>query len=88
MIKERHIDVIGNAKVIKISKDGVTYLLEVKEEKIECDTVIIAAGYNSNNRLEDELEGKVTELTVIGDAESPRKILTAIHEGYHVIRVM
>lgn len=88
MIKEREIGVIGNAKVTKISKDGVTYLLGNIEEKIECDTVIIAAGYKSNNQLESELEKKVNELTIIGDAESPRKILTAIHEGYHAIRVM
>lgn len=88
MIKERNIGVVGNAKVTKITPDGINYTKDGEEHKIECDTVIIAAGYCSNNELEDELEGKVCDLTVIGDAEAPRKILTAVHEGYHTIRVM
>ena len=37
------------------------------------------------SRLLDE---KYDEVAVIGDAVAPRKILTAIHEGYHAIRVM
>ena len=34
------------------------------------------------------LDEKYDEVAVIGDAVAPRKILTAIHEGYHAIRVM
>lgn len=53
-----------------------------------CDTVVIAAGYLSNNELEDQIDGKVKDLSVIGDAFAPRKIMTAIHEAYHTIRLM
>ncbi len=88
MIKERNIDVVGDAKVTKITPDRVIYTKNGQEYTIACDTVIIAAGYQSNNLLEDVLEEKVEDLTVIGDAQSPRKILTAVHEGYHAIRVM
>ncbi|BCN31605.1 NAD(P)/FAD-dependent oxidoreductase [Anaeromicropila herbilytica] len=88
MIKERNIGVVGNAKVAKITSTGITYQKDGKESTIECDTVIIAAGYKANNQLEKELEDKVEDITVIGDAEAPRKILTAVHEGYHTIRVM
>lgn len=88
MIKERNVGVIGNAKVTKIAPDSVSYTKDGQDHKIECDTVIIAAGYKPNNQLESELNGKVENLTVVGDAEAPRKILTAVHEGYHAIRVM
>lgn len=88
MIKERNIDVVGSAKVIKITPDSVIYIKNDKEYTLECDTVIIASGYRSNNELEDKLQDKVENLTVIGDAGVPRKILNAIHEGYHAIRVM
>ena len=47
-----------------------------------------AAGFKPNDQLEDALEEIYDDVTVIGDAKAPRKILTAIHEGYHAIRVM
>jgi 2-enoate reductase len=88
MIKERNIGIVGNAKVTQITPNGINYTKDGQDNMLECDTVIIAAGYSPNNELESELEGKVEDLTVIGDAEAPRKILTAVHEGYHTIRVM
>jgi 2-enoate reductase len=50
-------------------------------------TVVIATGLKSTNELENQLVGKVKDLTVIGDAVRPRKVLSAVHEGYHAIRV-
>ena len=50
--------------------------------------VLNAVGFIPNNQLEDLLDEKYDEVAVIGDAVAPRKILTAIHEGYHAIRVM
>lgn len=88
IVKERNIGVIADAKVTKITPNGVFYEKDGKEGVIKCDTVIIAAGFRPNNQLEAELEYKVKDLTVIGDAEAPRKIITAVHEGYHAIRVM
>ncbi|WP_291644112.1 hypothetical protein [Clostridium sp.] len=49
---------------------------------------MIAAGYKSNNALANVLEDKVKDLSGIGDATEPRKIMTTIHEGYHAIRLM
>jgi len=88
MLKERNIGVVAGAKVLKISPNSVSYTKDGKEHTIECDTVIVAAGFEPNNELEDALDKKVKDLTVIGDAENPRKIITAVHEGYHAIRVM
>lgn len=88
MLAERNIPAICSAKVTRITPDSVTYIKDGKEASIDCDTVMIAAGYRANNQLEEALEGFVKDLTVIGDAEAPRKILTAVHEGYHAIRVM
>ena len=55
---------------------------------LPCDTVIIAAGYRTCHEQPDRRDGNVKSLSVVGDAESPRKILTAVHEAYHAIRVM
>ncbi|HEX3078098.1 MAG TPA: NAD(P)/FAD-dependent oxidoreductase [Lachnospiraceae bacterium] len=88
IIKERNIGVVGNARVTKITSNGIQYTKDGQECSLSCDTVIIAAGYRPNNQLEQELEDKIEDLTVVGDAQAPRKILTAVHEGYHTIRVM
>ncbi|MCR3921533.1 MAG: NAD(P)/FAD-dependent oxidoreductase [Firmicutes bacterium] len=87
LIAEKEIAIECEAKVTKITNESVTFTRNGEEKTIYCDTVAIAAGYLPNNQLEIELDDKVN-LTVIGDAEAPRKILTAIHEGYHTIRVM
>ena len=88
MLSERKVKVVADAKVLSITPDHVTYLKDGKQADIQADTVIIAAGYHANNSLEEELEKKVSDLTVIGDAQSPRKIINAVHEGYHTVRVM
>lgn len=88
MIKERNIEVVANARVTKITPNSISYAKDGKEYVVECDTVIVAAGFRSNNQLEKALEDKIENLTVIGDAEAPRKIINAVHEGYHTIRVM
>ena len=55
---------------------------------IACDTVLNAAGFRANNSLEEACLAVCDDVAVVGDAVGPRKILDAIHEGYHAIRVM
>ena len=55
-------------------------------KKAECDTTVIAAGLRANNPLERAIEGKVNNVSVIGDAVSARKIITAVSEGYQAAR--
>lgn len=54
------------------------------EERIleDIDTVIMATGYRSENRLFKALKGQVKEIHAIGDCKLPRRSLDAIHEGY------
>lgn len=89
MIKDRGVNVVTGAKVTKISDDSITYEKDGEVHTVSCDTVLNAAGFKPNNQLEDLLEEEYDDkAVVIGDAVAPRKILTAIHEGYHAIRVM
>lgn len=57
-------------------------------EEINCDTVVLALGFRSNNALQKELEGKVPEVVAVGDAVSPRKVLSAVWESYYAIRAL
>ncbi len=71
-----------------ISKiDGKTVTLAdviTGEERIleDINTVVMATGYRSENKLIKALKGQVKELYTIGDCKTPRRALDAIHEGY------
>ena len=88
MVKDRGVKVEANAKVTNITPTSVTFERDGQTIILECDTVLNAVGFRPNNQLEELLDEKYDEVAVIGDAVAPRKILTAIHEGYHAIRVM
>ncbi len=87
MIAESGVKVITGASVKEIFSGGLTYEKNDKTVRLECDTIVTAVGLKPRNDLEAALEGRVRNLTVIGDAVSARKVLTSVHEGYHAIRV-
>jgi len=62
----------------------ITYEDDKKNIKIFADTVIIAAGYKSNQDPTRKLNGKIDELYRIGDCVEVRTALEAIHEGFEV----
>ena len=88
MVADRGVKVAAGAKVTASTPDSVTYEKDGETSTLACDTVLNAAGFKANNQLEDLLEENYDNVTVVGDAIAPRKILTAVHEGYHAIRVM
>ena len=50
------------------------------------DLVVLACGAESVDELSAKLEGRVSEVHVIGDAKEPRKMLSAVLEGFEVGR--
>ncbi len=88
MLAERNVEKICGVRVEEITENAVKYQdAEGNQKEVKADTVIIAAGFRSNDSLLDELDGKV-DYAVIGDADKPTKIINAIKMGYHTIRVM
>jgi thioredoxin reductase len=51
---------------------------------IQADTVILAVGAKSNNRLLKSAQALVPEIHVIGDCLEPRRIINAISDGHRV----
>ena len=73
----------------RITDKGVVAIdAEGKEQVIEADTVILAAGFKSNNPLEEELKGMVPEVYAIGDCVKPGKIWEAIGTGSRIARLI
>ena len=48
------------------------------------DTIVLAVGNDSDDRLYLDLKGKVKELYRVGDCVAPRKTDMAILEGHRV----
>lgn len=86
-IKEAEINIMTESLVKEISENQVVIEIDGKDTVLSSDTTIIAAGYSPINSLEEEIEEYV-DVTVVGDAVKSRKILDAVHEAYHAIRVM
>ncbi|MCC6266791.1 MAG: FAD-dependent oxidoreductase [Dehalococcoidia bacterium] len=61
-------------------------LYDGQERVVEVDDIIVALGGKSDRTLYDQLNGKVPELHVIGDAVAPRRILYATRDGNRVGR--
>jgi 2,4-dienoyl-CoA reductase (NADPH2) len=66
----------------EITREGVIAERDGKDLFLKGDTVVIAAGARPDNRLYEELKGRVAEVYLIGDAKSPRKVLEAVAEGF------
>ena len=75
---------MSTKSIKKKDKVCVTYEDDKKDIKIFADTVIIAAGYKSNQDPTKKLNGKIDELYRIGDCVEVRTALEAIHEGFEV----
>lgn len=76
------VTVLTAAAAVKASQEGVVVEKEEGTSFLPADTIVIAAGSRSENRLVQAIESIVPDTQVIGDAKEPRKALEAIREGF------
>lgn len=83
-LKRHKVNCLDKHTVLEIRSDGV--LVESAGDStpkvIPADTVVLAVGSCSQNELYNALQGKLENLSMIGDAVKPRKVLDAVHEAY------
>jgi 2,4-dienoyl-CoA reductase (NADPH2) len=48
------------------------------------DSIVLAVGSISDDRIYQELKGKIAELHVLGDAVQPREIVDAVYEAEEI----
>ena len=86
-LAQQKVKVVTSATVQKITSDGVIVSRDGREETIAgVNTIILALGTASQNELAREIEGKVSEVFVIGDAQTPGKAMEAIAAGAEIGR--
>lgn len=87
LVNESGARILASTATKLIEEDGVTVEHDGKAEKIPCDTVIFSTGFRADHSLYYEIMKAGFETVQIGDAVKPGKVLDAIHQGYHSIRV-
>jgi len=84
-LQEYGVQIQTETSVVELLDDGAIVNQNGKDLRLEgFDTIVLALGTKSVNYLKEQLEGKVAELYVIGDALEPRKAIEAIEEGARV----
>ena len=87
LVSESGARILTSAKTKEILPDGVIVEHDGTEETIPCDTVIFSTGFRPDHSLYEAIRKEGIDVLQIGDAVKPGKVLDAIHQGYHSIRV-
>jgi 2,4-dienoyl-CoA reductase (NADPH2) len=80
------VNIVTKAEVTAVTDSGVQFNKDGKIQTIPADTVVLSVGTQSINDLYSELEGRVPELYILGDAQKPRNAMEAIREAAIIAR--
>lgn len=80
-LKKLGVRTITGAQYVEINKEGLVIQLDGRDELLEADTIVLAAGYEVDPGLADKWREAAPEVHVIGDARSPQKGIDAIFDG-------
>lgn len=85
-LQQKGVEIITNATVTKIDETTVTYSCNEENHSIQgIDTVVLAAGYQSNNALYQEIKD-IVPCHLLGDAIAPGKIKQALASSYKLVK--
>lgn len=88
LVEHSPLTVLTKTKTNEIKENSVVVELEDGSSKeIEANTVIFSTGFRADHTLYEELKKSGVDVVEIGDALKPGKVIQAIHQGYHTIRV-
>lgn len=86
-LKKKSVRIITRARVKGIDYNRVIIECEGAEEILTpADTIILATGSRSVDDLQEEAKAIVPEIHVIGDADSPGKVIDAVKAGFEIGR--
>jgi len=85
-LAEDGVEVRVNHCITCVTPTSVRYTYEGSESIIEGDAVVLALGMTADPTLYNELQKLPIEVIAIGDAVKARKIINAVHEGFHAGR--
>jgi 2-enoate reductase len=84
LIPFNQIDVITAAKVTGYHNGILTAETDDGAKELPCDSVVLAVGYQEEDKLFSQLEPEVPELYLLGDARCVANIMYAIWDAFEV----
>jgi 2,4-dienoyl-CoA reductase-like NADH-dependent reductase (Old Yellow Enzyme family)/thioredoxin reductase len=82
-LKDAGVKLILGARVVSIEPGAIVYDREGAEERLHhTGPVVTALGATPESSLAAVLDSEGIPYSVVGDAESPRRLLEAVHEGH------
>ena len=82
-LREKGVILLTEVKYEEITDRGLLITAkEGKQQLIEADTIVLAAGAKPNTELAEALRGETFETYTVGDCVEPRHIMEAISEGF------
>lgn len=80
--------ILCSTKLTEILDDSVVVERNGQKETIPCDSVVFAAGFRADHTLYQQVLAAGFECVQVGDNVKPGKVIDAIHQAYHYIRVL
>ncbi|WP_296875326.1 NAD(P)/FAD-dependent oxidoreductase, partial [Thomasclavelia sp.] len=81
LIPFNHIDVMTNVQAREFKGNTLTLS---NGQSIQTDSVVLAVGYQEENRLYQELQFEIPEIYVLGDAKNVANIMYGIWDAFEV----
>ncbi len=86
MIKHYRVEILTNARITKVTADGVVIKKGDREEVLPLKSLVFAAGMRPCNELQQSLTNKLPGLHAIGDCVQPGHITNAIWTAFNTAR--
>ena len=88
LVEHSGTNILCSTRLTEILDDGVIVERNGQKEKIPCDSVVFAAGFRADHSLYEAVKAAGFECVQVGDNVKPGKVIDAIHQAYHYIRVL
>jgi NADPH-dependent 2,4-dienoyl-CoA reductase/sulfur reductase-like enzyme len=83
------VEMLVSLKCTQVTEEGIEIEDEEgRQQTIEANTIIVAAGSRPNQELLERLKGKVPQIHLAGDCVEPRDIMAAMADGARVGRAL
>jgi 2-enoate reductase len=89
LLADNGVEVLTDTEVMEVMGGGVTISgKDGKGGEVRADTVVLAIGLKSEDKLSVALTDRVSQVYLIGDVVKPRKVINAMWEGYRKARLV
>ena len=91
VLKDGNVEIFPSSTIKSIAKNSVTIVNVFSQQErtlTDIDTVVMATDHIAYDELYIALKNEVNEIYAVGDCVAPRKIDSAIHEGFNIGRII